>query len=124
MPIEIEYADAPAGNALKDFNGCCEVADEAQMQALFRLLYDFVEEQLATKTPKALVKFHKSREPSWRVEQGCGVYKTPDSPRLAYALIQRDNVPTILVLGFCLDYPGSEASWWTDVIRPRLIHHI
>ena len=58
---------------------------------------------------------------AWRTEGACRVLRTPDLPTLAFALASKAGRTTVVLLGGCCDFAGSEEGWWTNVIRPRVL---
>lgn len=127
MPTPIEYAAGPAGHALKDLADAMDQAkvanDKTGLNNLRELLFDHLQEKLASKPDKAIRKYAASRS-VWRVDDGHSVFKTADEPCLAYTAFETNGDVSVLALGFCYRYPVSEEAWWTDVIRPRLRQHI
>jgi hypothetical protein len=103
-------------------------ANRAEKELLFSLLFEHVNEQLRRKSPDKLAAYLGGLRP-WRVlerasQQPLAVYKTADQPCLAYTAFAQGADVVLLVLGVCRRYPSSEESWWTDVIRPRLVEHL
>lgn len=119
----VEYASSPAGDALADFNRCCNGCRKSEEATLFRLLFDFLENTLRCKRPEKLAAYLGSRS-VWRWHGEIPVYKTSGIPCCAYTALDRGSEIVILVLGFCTDYPGTEDDWWSQTIQPRLIDHL
>ncbi len=127
MPIPVGFAAGPAGYALVDLKEALDAAHDARDGRggdwLQRLMFVYVKERLASKSPTELEVYLRSRR-VWRRDGVHAVFKSVDEPCVAYAALEFDDGVQILVLGFCHRYPRSEEAWWLEHIRPRLRQYV
>jgi hypothetical protein len=121
--VGVEYASSPAGDALADFNCCCDAGSESDKAELFHLIFDYLENDLRRKSPPKLEAYLASRS-VWHSHNAVSVYKTTGLPSCAYTAFDYEGEFVVLVLGFCINYPGTEHDWWSQTIQPRLIEHL
>lgn len=61
-----------------------------------------------------------ARAGAWRFANGLPIFRTPDHPTIAYAVMRVGGKLVLVLLGGCCAYPnGSENDWWLNVIEPR-----
>lgn len=127
MPVPITYASGPSGEALRDFADALDAAERARdaqsKEALYNLLYNYLEEDLHRRTPGQLIAYLQARAP-WRREGPHEVFKSANQPCVSFMALERGGTLGVLVLGFCHRYPQSEDQWWTHIIRPRLKDYV
>ena len=121
--IGVEYASGDAGHALEDFNVCTDQCNAADQAKLDNLLFDHLNQRLRRKTPAKLEAFLRTLN-VWQEHDGVPVYKTSDLPGCAYTTLRYGDELVLLILGFCLTYPGSARDWWEQVIQPRLVEYL
>lgn len=121
--IGVVYASGDAGYALEDFLACTEACSVAELGKLDNLFFNHVNERLRRKTP-AKLEAHLAGLSVWREHDGIAVYKTSELPCCAYTALVYDDEFVLLILGFCLTYPGTAGDWWEQVIQPRLVEHL
>lgn len=124
MPPELVIATGPAGNAAEDVEDAYRQAwranDAAGAAAVHDLFFDTILGNLAERSAARLERDARSWKP-WRTDsRGIEVFRTWDLPDVAFALLEVDGRYTLLVLGFCYRFPGTENDWWVSVIEPRL----
>jgi hypothetical protein len=124
LPVSITFAEDDHGNAALDVEAAWDAAQRAKdasgIAAIRRLLYEYVQEELQSKSPARLAAYCASRAP-WRTEGDVAVYKSTDLPCVAFTALVFDGDVHLVVLGFCYRYPGDDDDWWTQVVRPRLL---
>ncbi|WP_448140382.1 hypothetical protein [Sphingopyxis fribergensis] len=121
--IGVEYASGNAGYALEDFNACTEQGSAADQAKLDNLFFNHINERLRRKTPAKLEAFLRGLR-VWQEHGNIPVYKTSDLPCCAYTTLQYGDELVLLILGFCVTYPGSAGDWWEQVIQPRLVEYL
>lgn len=121
--VQIKYARRPTHASIDygaAFDRAVAAGDSAQEAALEELLFDFVLEQVVTMSPGAFEDYLRSRA-VWREHEGCTVYKTKDSPCVAFTSYRDVNGDVgVLLLGFFVGTPGDLEAWWSSIVLPRL----
>lgn len=128
MSVTVRYF-ADSGQVLGSFSADFVFAQDSALNAgdrsagrhLRDLWLDYLEVQLRLMTSIRLERYLASRR-VWRWEGEWPVYKTVDTPCIAYtAQMNNDNTITVIALGACYRYPGGNANtWWAQEIRPRV----
>lgn len=124
MPPVFVIATGAAGNAAEDVEDArvqarC-VGDTAGAAAVHDLFFDTIYGFLAEQSEAWLERHTRAWKP-WRTDgRGTEVFRTPDLPSAAFAPLRIDGRYTLLFLGLCYRFPGTEDDWWKSVIEPRL----
>jgi hypothetical protein len=113
------FAYGDGWHAMDDYNQCCAAADRSQLATLESLLYDHISERLGALTGRRLAARLRGT-PYWHDDEGVRVYRTTDRPCVAYAAVRQERKVVLLVLGFVLEAPPDDLTWWREIIQPRL----
>jgi hypothetical protein len=95
--------------------------DQNGANRLRELWLDHFDVQLPAKGAADLIEYLETRQ-VWRQDGDWAVLKTVDEPCIAYTA-QVDDLDSVILIALaaCYRYPaGSEESWWTQVVRPRV----
>lgn len=96
-------------------------ARQAEAVALRRLWLETFESEMGSWSETKIGSRLASVAP-WQVEASLNIFRTPDFPTIAFTIGSRNGALALVLLGGCCDFPGgSEAKWWTDVIKPRVL---
>jgi hypothetical protein len=114
------------GDVLAALREAHDAEDTVNSEKVWDLWVKYFEDQLPAMGVRRLIDYLEGHR-VWRYFGNDPVYKTVDTPCLAFTAVVNDaeagsdEKVTLIALGCCYKYPaGDEEGWWREVILPRL----